>query len=781
MANSRDYILSLFPDNVNNEITASDLRIFVRSIFDEEVDITDIQDNLISTNAQVPLSANQGRVLDEKISSAIIDIGDKEDSLGIGNTDQVLSIDAGGRKIWRDLPSITQVNVYDALDSNSASDALSANQGRVLDGKVNNNIASINTINSNLSGISSSVSSNTTNISSNTGRINTIESDINDINSNKIPSLQNKDTQLETNINSNSTRISSLETSNTGLTQSVNNIEADITALQNKDTSLDSDISNITARVSTNEGNISSIQTQIGNINSVTLESRVTVVEGNYSAFDSRITSNSDNIAVINTNITGLQSQINTNTSNVSSNLTKININSDNISTLGSRINSIDGDINTLENKVNTNTGDITNLNNQIIRLDGVDSSLRDDIDTNRSLIDSNSANIATNTQDISNIKQEQAQQNSDIQSNKSAVQNNSANITHLLDQNASILNSISSLEMDVNGSPDGTIPGKEDNLGAPYKDNMILGSLKDGTRVWVDSTLTENLEVIDNITDPTDNNDKLHKQANPLSAYQGVVLKDMIGLKEDNLGIPQVDGMILISNADGSRIWKRASEVDIDCGYYLGSGATLLRINVIDPVGGIIDNKKENAVRQLICTATYNVIDSEGNLSESTVDVTNSVDWVSSNDAAYTITDGSDGGLVRCTTQNSSGNSYSDIPVKAMLYDDSGNLFESSINISIDNTPVVRVITINPSDFSLGVNDSYQLIATAEYTNGNWNNSQEDITSSSSWYSNNTDVATVDSTGNVSGVAAGNALITSSVVLYDNSVVTGNATATVS
>lgn len=783
MANSKDYILSLFPDNVNNEITAADLRIFVNSVFDEKIDKTDIQDNLTSTDRGQPLSANQGRVLDEKISNIELITNNKEDSLGVGSFHQVLATGDNGTKVWIDLPDIEQVYVYDNLDSVSSSLALSANQGRVLNDKIHNNASSIVLINADIADINSKIDSNISDISDNSADINVLMTDVDDIRNVKIPALQNKDTQLETLITTNSNDISSIGTSITGLSQRVTNSEVDVTNLQNKDVQLAGDISDLGQRVTTNETNISNIQTQIGNVNSIVLESRVTVVEGNYASLDSRITANTDNISNLNSNITNIQSQVNTNSTNIFNNTNNIATNTTDISNLTSRVNTIDGTVSSLTPRITTNETNISNLENQIIRLDGVDSDLRSDINTNRTLIDRNIVDITNNKQDIEVIQAEQVEQDAKIQQNFVLTQNNLANVTYLLDQNTTLHQNIASLEMDVNGSPDGTIPGKENNLGAPELDNMVLGSLKDGTRVWVKNALTPDVikEVIDNIDDPIDDSDKQYKRENSLSAYQGVVLKDKINTKEDYLGVPTVDGMMLVSDASGVRRWVEANEFRLDYGYYFGAGATLLTINIIDPTGGTIDNRLENAVRQLKCLATYQVIDKDGNIVQDTVDVTEEVNWESSNTSAYTITDGVGGGLIRCTTQDSNGSSYTDIPVNASLVDNSGNTFNSSINISIDNTPVVKVINVTPNEFTItGINNIYQLSANAVYTNGNWNNTDTNITNTAVWTSNNENVATVSNTGVVRSVSVGNAIITSSINRFDGNTISGSSLANI-
>ena len=783
MANSKDYILGLFPDNVNNEITASDLRIFVNAIFDEKVDITSIQDNLVSTDRDKPLSANQGRVLDEKIQDVLLKINQKEDSLGVGSYHQVLATGANGNKEWIDLPNYEQVYVYDKLDSVSSTLALSANQGRILSERISSNASSINLINTSIVDIDTRVTQNSQEIATNVSNIDTITVNIDDILNNKIPNLQNKDTVLETKINTNSSDILQIQTDISGIQSTLANHSTDISSLQNKDTQIENDILSLDSRVSTNETNISNINAKLGNVDIIGLESRVTVVEGNYASLDSRITSNTDNISNINANISNIQGQVTTNATNISTLTGRVSTNESDIVNINNSINTINGSISNLSPRVSTNETNISDLQSQIVRLDAADAALQNDINTNRSLIDRNITDITNNKQDIELIQQEQIEQNEKIQQNYVLTQNNLANVTYLLEQNTSIHQSISALDMAVNGSPDGTIPGKEDNLGAPAKDNMVLGSLTDGTRVWVENALTPDLikDVIDDLNEPSTPEEETYRRTNSLSAYQGNVLNSRIDTKENFLGNPVIDGMLLSSGADGIRKWIEAKEFTLDYGYYFGAGAILLRINVIDPVGGIIDNRLENATRQLQCFATYQVVDKYGNTVETTVDVTEDVDWETSNPKAYTITDGVGGGLVRCTTQDENGSSYTDIPVSASLTDSQGNIFTSSINISIDNTPVIKSINVIPNEFTIqGINNVYQLTSEAVYTHNNWNNSQIDITTSSNWSSNNTNVIEVSSQGLAKSISVGNAIITSSVTRFDGTTISGSSLGTV-
>jgi hypothetical protein len=59
----RELLLAEFADNDSQAITAASMRMFVNCIYDNAIDRSLIQDNLVTADPYVPLSANQGVVI----------------------------------------------------------------------------------------------------------------------------------------------------------------------------------------------------------------------------------------------------------------------------------------------------------------------------------------------------------------------------------------------------------------------------------------------------------------------------------------------------------------------------------------------------------------------------------------------------------------------------------------------------------------------------------------------------------------------------------------------
>jgi hypothetical protein len=85
---------------------------------------------------------------------------------------------------------------------------------------------------------------------------------------------------------------------------------------------------------------------------------------------------------------------------------------------------------------------------------------------------------------------------------------------------------------------------------------------------------------------------------------------------------------------------------------------------------------------------------------------------------------------------------------------------------------PTLTTVTVGPTGFNLPVGSTQQMTATGTYNDG----STKTLTSGVVWTSSAPNVATISSSGNVSGVAAGTATITA-----QSGTITGTATITVS
>jgi len=763
MANSKQYILSLFPDNNNNEISAADIRIFVNAIFDEEIDTVDIIDNLFSTDGRVPLSANQGRILDDKITQTVVDIDSKEDSLGLGSNNQVLSIDINNNKIWRTLDTVNEVTVYNGLDSVSTTAALSANMGRVLDELIGN-------LNANVVGNTANISTNTSAINTSISNITLNRSDI-DVNIANIGTNANNIGVNAANINTNTNDITTIQDDITNrvdvnISQNASDITTNTSNILSNTSSIAinvNDISLLDGRVTVNETDIAALQALNGGVDLSGLQTQVNLNTARIDTNENNITTNATNIGL--------------NQAAIGTNATSIGVNSSNISTNATNIANNRTDINTNTNRITVNEGEISLLDGRVtINESSIASNLakintnETGISDNRDLINNNIVAISQNTTDIFNNKQDievlqtQTSDNANgIASNFVLTENNRENILNLNQELTATNTAVSANALEISN--------KENYLDAPDNDNMVLGSLTDGTRVWLDNALSEQtFTVIDNL-DSTSADDAL-------SANQGRVLDEKIEAKEDYLELPRLDGMILTSTQLGVRTWVEANVLNVDYGAFFGAGFQLLRISIFDNIGGTLDNTSENASRQLTATATYN---NGTGTPEVTVDATNDVNWTSSNIAAYTINDGIGGGVVNAITQTVSGSSYTSIPVTAELTVN-GTTVNSSINISIDNTPIVNTITVTPNPLNItGAGNSLQATAIATYTHNNWTNSPTNITNTSTWLSDNLSVATVNVSGLVTSVALGTALVTATIspsVINTQGVATVNVTA---
>ncbi len=153
-------------------------------------------------------------------------------------------------------------------------------------------------------------------------------------------------------------------------------------------------------------------------------------------------------------------------------------------------------------------------------------------------------------------------------------------------------------------------------------------------------------------------------------------------------------------------------------------------------------------ATQQFTATATY----SDG----STAAVTSSATWSSSNSAAATV--------------NSSGLAAA-VAIGTSSITATVNGISGSASLTVTAAATLTGITVTPADPSLVADGTQQFTATANYSDG----STKNVTSSATWSSSNTAVATINSSGLATGVTSGTTIITAT----DNSE-TATTTATV-
>jgi Bacterial Ig-like domain (group 2) len=174
------------------------------------------------------------------------------------------------------------------------------------------------------------------------------------------------------------------------------------------------------------------------------------------------------------------------------------------------------------------------------------------------------------------------------------------------------------------------------------------------------------------------------------------------------------------------------------------GSGATLTSLLVTPsmatiPVGG---------TQQFKATGTYS--------DNTTRDLTTAAIWSSSIPVVATI--------------NSGGLATGENPGTATIVAASGQK-TGTVNLNVDVTPSLQTITVSPVAPTMVLPGSQQFMATGSYSDG----SIQDLTSTATWSSSDTGVATIAPGGLATGVAAGSTTITAA-----SSSVSGNTLLTV-
>jgi uncharacterized protein YjdB len=136
------------------------------------------------------------------------------------------------------------------------------------------------------------------------------------------------------------------------------------------------------------------------------------------------------------------------------------------------------------------------------------------------------------------------------------------------------------------------------------------------------------------------------------------------------------------------------------------------------------------------------------------TLIVTDTATWTSSSTAVATI--------------NSTGEATGVSPGSTSIRASQGGA-SSSVTLTVD-PPALSFIVVDPENQTININATQQFTAEGDFTDGTF----FDITTSVTWTSSNTNVATINSsTGLATGVAAGTTTITATLGISDTTTLT--------
>lgn len=182
------------------------------------------------------------------------------------------------------------------------------------------------------------------------------------------------------------------------------------------------------------------------------------------------------------------------------------------------------------------------------------------------------------------------------------------------------------------------------------------------------------------------------------------------------------------------------------------GAGSPSLQSIAVTPSSATI---KVGATQAFKATGTY----SDG----STQDLTSSASWTSSNTAQVTIqtTGQPNAGTATGVAQGS----------PTITASESGVSGTATLSVTGSGTKTLSSIAITPASAGIAINGTVQFTATGQYSDG----STQTITTSVTWSSSNTDLATINSSGLATGVSGGSVTISAT-----QSNVTGTASLSV-
>ncbi|WP_323892434.1 Ig-like domain-containing protein [Aeromonas veronii] len=212
--------------------------------------------------------------------------------------------------------------------------------------------------------------------------------------------------------------------------------------------------------------------------------------------------------------------------------------------------------------------------------------------------------------------------------------------------------------------------------------------------------------------------------------------------------------GGVVTANASGSAV--------IQASYTDSHGISQVDSAAIT-VGKVVDHTEIRPASYTMVEGTYAYFHNWVVYTDSTsADVTSASTWLSSNTSIF-------------RTQSTPGSIFSYNPGNATLtakYTENGTEYSATSAITVTPPPVsLSSLSVTPTSSSIGVNGTVQLAVTAHYSDS----STKTVTTTGATYSSsNTGVATVSTTGLVTGKAGGSATITSS---YKDGSITKTAT----